>query len=140
MIQTNLVRTGGKGRAWPRREGSRHGWVCACVLVTGLWLAVFEAGVATADPSPACRNLAMWFGTRPAELDTNSLTALGTCVMEEIQARAASQEPTPPPEAQGDSPPSQGPPPEETGWGPWAAPPPWSDDQSKPTPWDSYDK
>lgn len=112
----------------------------AWALVTVLWLAVLEVGVVAADPSPACRNLATWFATRPAELNAQSLSALGECVMQEIQARADSQAPTQPPEAQGDSPSTEGPPPETPGWGPWPAQAPWKDDAAKPTPWDSYDK
>ena len=109
-------------------------------LVAVLWLAVLGVGIVAADPTPACRNLAAWFATRPAELNTQSLSALGECVMQEIQARGQSQETPQPPQAQGDSSSSEGPPPEAPGWGPWEAPAPWKDDAAKTTPWDSYDK
>jgi hypothetical protein len=114
--------------------------ICVWSLAAVLGLAVLEVGGVSADPSPDCRNLAAWFATKPAQLSTKLLSALGDCVMQEIQTRAESQEPTHPPETQEGSPASQGPSLDSPGWGPWDPPAPWKDDAAKTTPWDAWDK
>ena len=93
----------------------------------------WAAGFAGAEPPQYCRDLAVQFGTAPAQLDANSLASLGSCVMAEIQERAGNPSHPPPDTQQPD--PSQGSPIDQPGWGKWSSPTPWSDDRGKTQPW-----
>ena len=107
---------------------------CATLLIgTSLAWGVVMAGVAGADPLPSCRDLALRYGTAPAQMDTDALAALGTCIMNTIQKRSspASQAapPEPPQEAAAESPIDR------PGWGQWLALAPWSDDKAETHSW-----
>jgi len=115
-------------------NGKRSAWLLGAALV----LIGLGAGGANADPSEACRNLALQFGSQPSTLDTGSLAALSSCVTEEIQARAAA----PPPPASNPQGVGQTPAGQVSGQddGTWPAPPVWRDNSIDSRPWDRYDK
>ncbi len=103
-----------------------------CLGVSLVWFA-WTPTVATADPSQYCRDLAVQFGTAPAQLDANSLANLGTCVMGEIKVRAGSPSESAPSAQQPDS--SGTSPVDQPGWGQWSSPPSWSNSQGKTKSW-----
>jgi hypothetical protein len=117
-------------------EGRRgvHG-ISYAALLLGLSLAwgVGTAGIAGADTPQYCRDLAVQFGTDPAQLDANALAALGTCVMSAIQERSSTPSQSAPSEQpQGAAAES---PVDNPGWGQWSSPAPWSDDKAKTQSW-----
>ncbi len=105
------------------------------MLLFGMSLAwgVGAAAVARADPPQNCRELAVQFGTAPAQMDANSLATLGSCVMAEIQERSSPPSQPAPSEQQPQSPGNS--PIDQPGWGQWSTPPPWSDSSADPQPW-----
>lgn len=115
-----------------RREVQRRSYAA---LLLGLSLAwgVGTAGVAGADPPQYCRDLAVQFGTAPAQVDANALAALGTCVMSAIQERSGTSNQPAQAAQQQQSPDST--PVDSPGWGQWFSPAPWSDDKAKTRSW-----
>ena len=103
-----------------------------CLGMSLAWIA-YTAAAVRADPSQDCRDLAMQFGTSPAQLEANSLARLGACVMAEIKERSSAPSQSPPDAQQPD--PSRGSPIDQPGWGQWSSPAPWSDDRAKSQPW-----
>src|SRR5512140_3782669 len=59
-----------------------------CSVFVSLALVSSGAAVVAAEPTAACRSLALGFGAAAAQLDAQSLVNLGTCVVVEIGARA----------------------------------------------------
>jgi hypothetical protein len=103
------------------------------LIGTSLAWGVVMAGVAEADPLPSCRDLALQFGTAPAQMDASTLAELGTCVMNAIQERSGSpSQPAPPMQPQNAAAEN---PIDRPGWGQWSAPAPWSDDKAKTKSW-----
>ncbi len=111
---------------------SRRFCITLCLGMSLAWVAG-TAAVAMADPSQYCLDLAVQFGTAPAQMDANSLANLGACVMAEIKERAGTPGQSPPSAQQPDS--SGKSPVDQPGWGEWSAPPSWSDDRGKTQPW-----
>ena len=100
--------------------------------VSLVWIVWIDA-VANAEPPQFCRDLAVQFGTAPAQLDENSLARLGSCVMAEIQEGANNPSQSPPDTQQPE--PSQDSSTDQQGWGKWSSPTPWSDDRAKTQSW-----
>ena len=117
--------------------GGRRGMqrLSFATLMLGLSLAwgVGTAGVAGADPPQYCRDLAVQFGTAPAQLDPNALAALGTCVMSAIQERSGTSNQPVQAEQEQQSPGNT--PVDSPGWGQWSSPAPWSDNKAKTQSW-----
>ena len=113
-----------------------------------LWLTLWVVRAAEAEPSEACRDLAVRFATAPEQMDLRALATLGTCLTNEIGERvgipgspAASPGGTPtPPAPQGGVPP---PPassqenlsPQVRRYGDWPSPTPWMESWPAPNPW-----
>ena len=112
-----------------------------CIVVQAVGLAFSGLGVAGAEPSAGCRDLAARFANAAAQLDTRSLADLLTCVSAEIQNRTPGPAPAPPTgslEATQPAPaPAQPtPPPRVSEWGAWPAPAPWGGNWPPAAPWD----
>jgi hypothetical protein len=114
--------------------------ICSAVVI--LCLGPWRIGLAEAEPSDACRDLANRFSEASEELDLNSLASLIICVTAEIQERAPvasnSPQPVPPQEA---APPPPAPaeqvsPPQRQDWGAWPSPAPWAVYPPQSSPWD----
>jgi hypothetical protein len=103
-----------------------------CLGMISIW-ATWTAGVVQADPPQYCRDLAMQYATAPDQLDANTLAVLRSCEVAESQQQPDTTRPAPPSAQQPDSPGAT--PIDQPGWGQWSAPPAWSDDKIKTTPW-----
>lgn len=126
-------RRGGRSTEMGGRRGVQR--ISYATLLLGLSLAwgVGTAGVAGADPSQYCRDLALRFGTAPAQMDADALATLGTCVMTAIQERSnPPSQPDPSAQPQGAAAES---PVDSPGWGQWSSPAPWSDNKAKTQSW-----
>ena len=118
--------------------GTRSAWLLvAALVITSPWV-----DGANADPSEACRNLALQFGSQPSGLDMESLAALSTCVTQEIQARAASPGATTSSGPQSTDSTARGASVSQTQgtWGTWPTTPAWKDQEIESKPWDRWDK
>jgi hypothetical protein len=97
--------------------------ICAILLVLGLWLSGLRP--VSAEPSAACRALAVRFADAAAGLDLKGLAELMRCLSVEMQDLTGGPEGARPAE-------SAQPPPRPTGdRGQWPASPPWG------SPWPS---
>lgn len=114
---------------WPEALGGPR--VGACVLLMILWLGLWGATCARAEPSDVCRDLADRFAKFPQQLDVGSLARLGTCVTTEIGDRLAAPEPPSPPASREEAVP---PPARQRGNWPPAAP--WPGNWPPQAPWD----
>jgi hypothetical protein len=120
----------------------------AGAIVFLFWLTLWGVRPAVAEPSEACRDLAVRFATAPGQMDLKALATLGTCLTSEISERvgapgppAASPAETPPPPVPqgGASPPptsQQGAsPPQAYQYGDWPLPAPSMESWPSPNPW-----
>jgi hypothetical protein len=107
----------------------------ACCLGMSLAWIGWTASVAGSEPPQRCRDLALQFGTAPAQMDANALAALRNCEMDEIQERSGPSQPAQAP-PQSDA--SESAPAGQSGWGQWPSPPQWSDGQGKSRPWGDH--
>ncbi len=105
-----------------------------CLGISVIW-ATWTAGVAEAQPSQYCRDLAQQYATAPDQLDAAALAALRDC---EVATSQQQSEPvnTDDPSAQQRVSPGNTPM-DKPGWGEWSAPPAWSDDRAKTKSWGS---
>ena len=105
-----------------------------CLGMSLAWIG-WTASVAGNEPSQICRDLALQFGTAPAQMDAKALAALRNCKVDEIQERSGPSQPTQAP-PQSDSSESElaG----QSGWGQWPSPAEWNDDQGKSRPWGDH--
>jgi hypothetical protein len=113
--------------------------ICSAVVI--LCLGSWGVGLADAEPSDACRDLANRFSEASEDLDLISLTSLITCVTTEIQERLPVANSTPQPVPQEAVPPPPAPAqqtllPSRQDWGAWPSPAPWSVSPPQSSPWD----
>ena len=103
------------------------------IQVLGAILAFILAGAeaANSEPTQDCRDLAIQFGSDPAQMDGNALAALGGCVMNEMQQRSGAETPAQAPDY-------YQPPPPQQGWGQWPHAAPWSDQGAKTQGWGDH--
>ncbi len=88
------------------------------------------ADIANSETPQYCRDLAIQFGSDPAQMDGNALAALGGCVMNEMQQRSGAAPAAQPSDYQ--------PPPPQQGWGQWPQAAPWADEGAKSQSWGDH--
>ncbi len=101
------------------------------VLIVILAFTLGGAEIANSETPQYCRDLAIQFGSDPAQMDGNALAALGGCVMNEMQQRSGAAPPAQPLD-------SYQPPAQQTRWGQWPQSAPWSDEGAKSQAWGDH--
>ena len=123
------------------RQTARFG-ICSSIVF--FCLAFWMVGLANAEMSDVCRDLAARFADPSQQLDLNSLASLLACVTTELQDRVVAapippqpvRQVAPPPPPPPPAPEQQTPPPPRQEWGAWPSPAPWGVYPPQSSPWD----
>ncbi|MCX5734414.1 MAG: hypothetical protein NTW68_08830 [candidate division NC10 bacterium] len=121
------------------RTGTR---IRISLAFAALWLTAWGADPAHANPSDACRDLAVRFANSADQIGLGPLASLIACVTAEIQDRAGDTESTPPSSPRQDTSPPPAPEPQAATpptreWGSWPLRAPWTFSPSETSSWDN---